>query len=382
MHPDGSWRSIEPGDSLLLRQQFQKSEAIGFDDGSAAPSPKNNPAEYEDFILREWNELHFKILSQEKKVQAEFRNATNAQFKATELLANAEANKKIIDPVMFASLSDDYDVKVAALRRAKIRVNAIRKIVDQSKKLAGQDPVRIERKMNSLRLRFNHFLEEYYSSSMQGISSRNQTEPLKLASNDSDKGKPSKEGSYALNAPNSISFASSANDYESQPFECKVQSDKVDETTGRRHISLAPALLFTHTDPDLRPYFKNKELITCYGQLSKIDAYVYLTIDFQIASSHSQSNFGSLQQGSLLRLRLLNGENVTLHNLKSDKGRIDPYSGHTVFTGQYTLGKDEIKLLSDAELDKVRILWSTGYEDYDIYKVDFFRDHLHCLMNR
>jgi hypothetical protein len=170
------------------------------------------------------------------------------------------------------------------------------------------------------------------------------------------------------------------NAYTTEPFDCEVYADTVDEATGRRRIVLAPGLMFTHTDPDLRPYFKNKELITCYGQLTKIDAYVYLTIDFQIASSHSQSNFGSLAQGSLLRLKLLNGEFVTLHNIKSDKGRIDPYSGNTIFTGQYGMGKDEIKMLMDNELDKVRILWSTGYEDYDVYKIDFFKNHLTCLM--
>ena len=385
MYPDGSWRPIETGDSLLLRQQFQKSEAIGYDDGSIVPSPKNNPAEYEDYILRQWNELHFNILSQEKKVQAEFRNATNAQFKATELLANAEANKKMIDPVMLASLNDDYDVKLKELRSAKMNLNSIRKIVDQSKKLAGQDAIQIERKMNALRLRFNNFLENYNRSAAQGQTNQFYNEgqdKLKRKRTDLNKEMQSIEARHLTSIPSPVSYASSAIDYQAQPFECKVQSDEVDETTGRRHIVLAPALLFTHTDPDLRPYFKNKELITCYGQLTKVDAYVYLTIDFQIASSHSQSNFGSLQQGSLLRLRLLNGENVTLHNLKSDKGRIDPYSGHTVFTGQYALGKDEIKLLTAAELDKVRILWSTGYEDYDVYKVDFFRDQLHCLMNR
>ena len=155
--------------------------------------------------------------------------------------------------------------------------------------------------------------------------------------------------------------------------------DTVDEATGSKHIVLKPDLIFTHTDPDLRPYFKNKELITCYGRLSRIDAYVYFTIDFQIASSHSQSNFGGLESGSLLRLRLLNGKYISLSNIKSDRGHIDHYSGNTVFTGQFALGKDEMKMLAGSPLDKIRILWGTGYEDYDVYKIDFFIDQIKCL---
>src|SRR4030095_15924014 len=63
--------------------------------------------------------------------------------------------------------------------------------------------------------------------------------------------------------------------YKSEPFHCTFLRDTLDEVTGKRRIVLEPGLLFTHTDPDLRPYFKSKELITCDGQLFRIDSYVY-----------------------------------------------------------------------------------------------------------
>ena len=108
MYPDGSWRSAEAGDSVLLRN-LQKSEPIGYLSESDIPSRELNPGEYEDYILRQWNELHFNILAQEKKIQAEFRAATNAQFKARELLGNAEANKSMIEPDRLAQLNEDFD---------------------------------------------------------------------------------------------------------------------------------------------------------------------------------------------------------------------------------------------------------------------------------
>jgi hypothetical protein len=109
--------------------------------------------------------------------------------------------------------------------------------------------------------------------------------------------------------------------------------------TGTRRLDLKPGLFFSHTDPDLRPFFKDKDLISCLGALSRIGPYVYLRVEFQIASSHAQSNFGALAEGSLLRFKLMNGEYVSLYNLKTNSGRIDPYSGYTVFSGQYALGK-------------------------------------------
>lgn len=388
MYPDGSWRAVEAGDSLLLRQNVQKSETIGIENEGTDPFEIKTIGEQEEYILRQWNELHFNIKEQEKKVQNEFRTATNAQFRASELLNNAEANKTMIEPDQLAKLMEDYEESVRNLRTAKTKQKLIRKIGDQSQKLASLPPAKIESKLNPLRSKFNSFLSSYGPGHSVPVPEKQETKLTIVKNNEQisgkDKGKAGRE-SEELKAsgkilPDGMPPQNLPRAYKSEPFKCHVISDTTDEATGRRRIELAPGLIFTHTDPDLRPYFKDKELITCYGKLSKIDAYVYFSIDFQIASSHSQSNFGSLQNGSLLRLSLLNGQYVSLYNLKSDRGRIDPYSGNTIFTGQYALGKNEIALLLSSELDKFRILWSTGYEDYDIYKVDFFIDQLKCLL--
>lgn len=370
MYPDGSWRMATAGDSLLLRQHLKKSEDFKSESHTLEAIPNRNKTENEAYILRQWNELHFRIKEEEKKVQKQFRIATNRQFKAAEQLHNAEANRSIIEPDKLAQLKEDYALKVKNLRLAKLNQKAIKKLSEQSRKIGALPPHIIERKLAHLRSDFNVFLTSTGNPDL--------VPEMPKANTVLPQTKKVKSNQTASNIqPQKI-----IKPYRSAPFECHAITDTMDVATGRRKIELKPALLFTHTDPDLRPYFKEKELITCFGKLSKLDAYIYLTIDFQIASSHSLNNFGSLQNGSLLRLRLLNGEYVSLYNLKTDRGRIDPNSGHTIFTGQYALGKAEIKSLESFELDKVRILWTTGYEDYDVYKVDFFIDHLNCLKIR
>lgn len=381
MYPDGSWRAVEAGDSVLLRQNLQKSESLNEAAVSPQTSYQRNPAEIQEYILKQWNELHFHIKAQEKKVQGEFRAATNAKFKADEQLNNAMANKGLMEPDKLAALQEEYDASIKRLKEAKLNQSAIGKLMDLSKSIGGLKPEAIAGKLNGLRSRYNIYLANFEPG--KAVPKTNtpvqNTNVVATRPDNSEKSKDNNTSATVSNLP--ISEKTGAT-YRSEPFHCEVRSDTVDEATSRRRIILEPGLLFTHTDPDLRPYFKNKELITCYGELSKIDAYVYFTIEFQIASSHSQSNFGMLSNGSLLRLKLLSGEYVSLYNIKADRGRIDPYSGHTIFTGQYALGKDEIRMLQSSELDKVRILWSTGYEDYDVYKIDFFKDRLACLMSQ
>lgn len=390
MFPDGSWRPMEPGDSLLLRQTVEKSETSGTWNGNIDPSNKGTIADQEELVLRQWNELHFNIRSLEKRIQNEFRAATNAQFSAAEIYHNAAANKNLIEPDRLETIIENYEQSIQNLRIAKSNQKNIKKLLEESKKMANLPPARMAKKLNSLRSRFNLFVENYKSNSstkpsdeiLQVVTqTKTNKHDVKHRGNDVSLAT-GKEKNVKSEGTRSSVLQTVSKPYRSEPFRCITKTDTVDAATGIRRIELEPGLLFTHTDPDLRPFFKNKELITCYGKLSKADAYVYLTIDFQIASSHSQSNFGALEKGSLLRLKLLNGEYVSLYNIRSDRGRIDAYSGHTVFTGQYALGRDEIKMLQSNELDKVRILWSTGYEDYDVYKVDFFIDRLNCLMNK
>ncbi|MDQ3016270.1 MAG: hypothetical protein M3R25_06085 [Bacteroidota bacterium] len=381
MYPDGSWRSVEAGDSILLRQNLQKSESLNEATRTPQTSYQRNPGEIQEYILKQWNELHFHIKAQEKKVQGDFRAATNAKFKAEEQLNNALANKAMMEPDLLASLHETFDHSIDDLKKAKSNQAAIGKLMDMSQKIGGMKPDAIASKLNGLRSRFNIYLANYEPSKSLPASGPIVTNTPKPDAREISVRDPKDNSKDGMNVkPAAASYSEEKATYRSEPFNCKVTSDTVDEATSRRRIHLEKSLLFTHTETDLRPYFKDKELITCYGELSKIDAYVYLTIEFQIASSHSQSNFGLLQNGSLLRLKLLSGEYVSLYNIKSDRGRIDPYSGHTVFTGQYALGKDEIRMLQSSELDKVRILWSTGYEDYDVYKIDFFIDRLACLM--
>jgi hypothetical protein len=386
MYPDGSWRALDAQDSLLLKQNLQKSET-GLDAGQDNYESTRNKAEEQNFLIRQAHELRIIILEEEKKVQSEFRLATNAQFKAGEYLQNAEANKDLIEPERIEALSQDYDMAVKELRDAKQKQQEIKKLSAEVIDLTSAPEKITKKKLDQLKSKYNLFLTHYehgavpfatYPKSYTPVVQKNSAPPPgttnATASSASTKTDSKGKGNSSFLPP-----GSRTRDYHAQPYTCKISIDTIDLESHRRQVQVAPSLIFTHTDPDLRPYFKDKELITCKGSLVKIGPYVYLTIDFHIGSSHSQNNFGALQKESLLRFKLLNGEYVSLYNIKTDRGHIDPYSGNIVFSGQYALGKADIKKLNSSALDKIRVLWATGYEDYDVYFIEFFKNQLNCL---
>ena len=48
-------------------------------------------------------------------------------------------------------------------------------------------------------------------------------------------------------------------------------------------------------------------------------------------------------------------------------------------SGMYYIDKNTEKVLATSELDTMRLNFTSGYEDYVIYNVDFFTRQLACL---
>ncbi len=406
---DGSWRPVKPSDSLLVRQYYLQNpptkgkkttdttpQAQKYKEENKVSSSDTTVQINETGLNSRWNELVLVILEEEKKVQKDFRDATNAQFKASEQLSLAKANKNGIPPEQLIRLQKEYDQCVSALRMAKKEQNEVKKLVDASRTINANISTLSEKKYTHVLADYNVFIKTYQPGSKPVISTDAEPAEELVITATPPAPDPVPEvitiealdntSSSPLPAEPTISGNRPADyrtkPYVAQPYACVFVTDSIEYTTKSRRLELQPDLLFTYTDPDLRPYFRDKEFMTCRAMLSRIDSYTYLSVEFQIATTHTQNNFGALDNGSLLRLKLMNGEQISLHNLKASTGRIDAYTGNTVFTGQYALGKTDLKKLGTSELDTIRVLWTTGYEDYDVYNVDFLIRQIHCLTTK
>lgn len=383
-------------------------------------------------LMQQWKELYAKIREEEKMVQNLFRDATNAQFKAGTQLRSAELKKDMTDPVLLATLQTAFDKSVADLKKVNLQQKEIKKLVEKARKINAKPGSITEKKVSGLLTTYNDYLARYKPdqaplanpvvsipasapppvppvaqtvppTQTKPTAQAEPTTPTKPTSQTQTSTKPKTKTQakpkveetkpnqerievepppYDPEMINKRPGQSKSFRYLAQPFQCIFEIDTFDRATNMSLKALKPGVLFTHTDPDLKPYFRGKDLITCLGRVSKSGSYVQLTIEFQIASSHSQSNFGSLEEGSLLRFKLMNDEYISLFNLKTNMGHIDPYTGYTIFSGQYALGKQEINKLSTLELDKMRVMWSTGFEDYDVSHVDFLINQLTCLISK
>ncbi len=161
---------------------------------------------------------------------------------------------------------------------------------------------------------------------------------------------------------------------------CRVAFDSTDAFTGKRKKESSPILFFTQTDDVLKKMMKDKDFITCYISATRVEGGLsFLNINFIIQSKETQKVFGFLDKGSPISFRLMNGRTLNFTNSKTDIGSVDFLKNTTTFQASVQLYGNDIKALTASELDQVRVAWSAGSDDYEIYDVNVLKNLLKCL---
>lgn len=147
---------------------------------------------------------------------------------------------------------------------------------------------------------------------------------------------------------------------------------------GRAKI-FEPQLLFTYTDERLRVFLKEKEYLRCEGFLSASEGFRFLTLQFTFAYPNAREAYGFIEKGSVLTIKLLNGQYVNLQSGAMDRGRYDTQKELLTYVVQYPIDQSLLGLLQNSEAESVRVFWSSGYEEYPVFFLDFFMHQLRCL---
>jgi hypothetical protein len=168
--------------------------------------------------------------------------------------------------------------------------------------------------------------------------------------------------------------------YNPPQKDCNLVFDGIDEFIGKKRKDVERDIFFTFTDDDMRRYMKKGDYISAEGSLTQIKGGVLLlNLFISINTTDAERSFGGLSKGSFLTLKMIDGGSVNLVNNQSDQGVFDPIKKQHTFTGQFRINSGQEKSLKKGEVDLVRIIWDTGYEDYEVYNLDFFTNQFKCL---
>jgi len=164
------------------------------------------------------------------------------------------------------------------------------------------------------------------------------------------------------------------------PTPCTIGYVGTDSSLQQKRIDTAAKLLFTHTDDELRPFFDDQEYLRAEAYISYIESgYYILHLHFFVASPNAPREYQVLKASSILNIKFMNGEQLSLRNAKTSRGQYDGRQQAFVFKGQYPLSGAAVRQMRNQEVDRVQVYWAQDYEWYDIYDLDFFRAQLDCI---
>lgn len=162
---------------------------------------------------------------------------------------------------------------------------------------------------------------------------------------------------------------------------CELAFDEIDQFTGKRKRATKSRNLFSFVDEGYEAIMKGNGYLVCNGFLSEINSgkEVLLVLDFEVKSTTGKEEFGGFNKGGKLDLMMIDGSIINLKNTQSDYGKVNVGKSNTIFRGYYKIDKSNLKALMVQEVSLARVYWKDGFEDYEIYELDFFREQIQCL---
>lgn len=154
---------------------------------------------------------------------------------------------------------------------------------------------------------------------------------------------------------------------------CTWAQEKKDEFSGEIYRRTEAFELFRSTPAQLKSFLEGKPNVVCDAALASTGDSYSLLLKFTIYDPNPRKSFGKLDRNSLLLLLLMDGSQYNLNNQISSEGVPGEDGQSLIFQGQYPLTPEIYRKLKRTELDRIRVAWSSGYEDYDV-------QYVHLLM--
>ena len=191
---------------------------------------------------------------------------------------------------------------------------------------------------------------------------------------------------FALNACNSGVKKIKKLDHDLNGFNvitdlgnCSVVFDQIDRLTGDRKTDLKEEVILRYTHPKLRKYFDEEPFVIVYSGLSRINKKQFLcNFTFDLYAKSLQQNYLGIEEGSYLKIRLINGEEIILQGItSSDVKNIVP--GRKQYSASFLIKPSDINQLKDYEIDFIGVTWIGGFETYPVHEIDYLMRQFECF---
>lgn len=159
---------------------------------------------------------------------------------------------------------------------------------------------------------------------------------------------------------------------------CNIQKTKIPESDGVR-LASKQEKWFYYTPSLLEYKYPDQPYITGYVSVLNDGDIYYLQLQIEIRDLEAVSDYGWVNKEAPLFLLTMSEKTLEIQTEQEAIGQKDSQAGLTQYTLLYSLSPDQFRQLRQEEISKIRLVWSSGYEDYEIYRIRFLQKQIACL---
>lgn len=160
---------------------------------------------------------------------------------------------------------------------------------------------------------------------------------------------------------------------------CRLTMDTRDEFSGDIRRSTDQAELFRHTNPLLKTYLQGKTQVICESSLERTGSQMMLHLHLQMNDPNAKKAQGHLPRNAQAILKFIDGSTQSVYNMQADEGKSDAEGQAFAFEGQFLLDREVQRKVRAVELDKIRLYWANGYEDYEVHDLRLLMRQMKCV---
>ena len=164
-----------------------------------------------------------------------------------------------------------------------------------------------------------------------------------------------------------------------QDINC-IEFKGVDESSGDQIKKSTKTKLLTFTPKRLLNYYKEKTYLSIENSIIQKEKETFLIFDLIFYSKDIKKGYGFIPTDGFVRINMIKGPSIFLEVVNKSEAKIEKYTGRTIYTLVCKIkNKDDLKRLKKQYLDDLGIMWSTGFEAYPVYNINYFREKFKCF---
>jgi hypothetical protein len=137
--------------------------------------------------------------------------------------------------------------------------------------------------------------------------------------------------------------------------------------------------LFVYTPDRLKIHLKEEDLIFGATRIRKLNKEYFMDLQVWLKSKDAAKSYGNIPEGNFVRIEFVNGIRLNAKVKESVLGKIEEYSGKVKYTCTFSMDQEMIKQMGNLPVDNIGIMWSSGFEKYEVYEVDVFMRQIKCF---